>query len=96
MASQFFVKLIPSRPTFNLDMTPDEAALMQQHVVYWNGMMKQGKVHVFGPVMDPEGVYGMGVLEVDSEEEAREFAENDPAKLLMSVRVYPMRAVLPS
>ena len=58
MKSHFFVKLIPSRPTFNLDMTPEEAVLMQAHAVYWGGLMKQGAVHVFGPVMAPDGVFG--------------------------------------
>ena len=61
----FFLKLLPSRPTFAQDMTPDERAIMQQHVVYWTDLMKQGKVHVFGPVLDPNGIYGIGVVEVE-------------------------------
>jgi hypothetical protein len=30
----FFLKLNPPRPTFMLDMTADEKAIMQKHVAY--------------------------------------------------------------
>ena len=65
----FFLKLIPCRPTFALDMTDEERAIMQRHVVYWRGLMDEGRVVVFGPVMDPGGPYGMGVIEAADEDE---------------------------
>jgi uncharacterized protein YciI len=92
----FFLKLVPSRPTFSQDMTADERAIMLQHVAYWTDQMKQGKVHVFGPVLDPQGVYGIGVVEVDREEDVEELIEHDPATKINNYEVYPMRAVLPS
>jgi hypothetical protein len=35
----FFVKLIPPRSTFMMDMTDAEKATMQQHVVYWSKLL---------------------------------------------------------
>jgi len=96
MKSHFFVKLIPPRPTFNLDITPEEAAIMQSHSAYWAGLAKQGSVLVYGPVLDPDGVYGMGVVSAESAEEAQRLMAGDPAASLMTFRVSPMRAFLPS
>ncbi|MGN6179044.1 MAG: hypothetical protein ACTHNW_07675 [Mucilaginibacter sp.] len=39
-------------------MTPEERAIMQQHVVYWKDLMNKGTVIAFGPVLDPVGTYG--------------------------------------
>lgn len=91
----FALKLIASRPTFAQDMTDAERVIMQQHVVYWMQLMEKGKVIVFGPVFDPAGAYGFGVVEAESEEEVRSFIANDPATQLNRYEFYPMRAVLP-
>ena len=92
----FFLKLIASRPTFAFDMTAEERATMTQHVEYWKQVMAQGKVVVFGPVMDPAGPYGMGVVSAESEVEIKAFMANDPASAILRYEYYPMRAVLPS
>lgn len=79
MATQYFyMRLIPPRPTFAMDMNADERALMQQHVVYFHGLFEQGKVLIFGPVLDPTDNFGMAVLEVADEAEARSLLEKDP------------------
>ncbi len=60
MAKQYFyVRLIPPRPTFASDMSAEERALMQQHVGYFRGLFDQGKVLIFGPVLDPTDNFGM-------------------------------------
>jgi len=51
---------------------------------------------VFGPVMDPKAVYGLGIVEVDSEEQLQELMKNDPAASITSYAFYPMRAITPS
>lgn len=91
----YFLKLIPRRPTFSQDMTPEERAIMMQHIAYWTELMNKGKVVVFGPVMDPAGVYGMGVVEADSEQDLIDFMNNDPAATINRYEHYPMRAVTP-
>ena len=74
----FFCKLNAPRPTFGQDMTPDEGRLMQEHAVYWRDWMAQGKVVTFGVVGDPAGVFGIGVIEVDDDAEARRLTDGDP------------------
>jgi uncharacterized protein YciI len=91
----YFLKLNPRRPTFSQDMTDEERAIMHQHVAYWGDLMSKGMVVVYGPVMDPKGVYGMGVVEVENEEQLNEFIKNDPAATINYYEHYPMRAVVP-
>lgn len=76
----FFYKLIPPRPSFAQDMTADEAAMMGQHAAYWKEQIEGGlQVFALGPVADPAGVFGMGVMEAKSDAAAHELARNDPA-----------------
>jgi hypothetical protein len=91
----FFVKTQNPRPTFHLDMTADERALMQRHVAYWSEQAALGIAIVFGPVMDPHGVYGIGVYQVEDEAEMRRLLEGDPANGLLHYDLLPMpRAVV--
>jgi uncharacterized protein len=91
----FFFNLIPPRPTFPADITPDEAALMQRHSDYWAEHFAAGRVLAYGPVFAPRAAFGLGILEVDSESEARNFGENDPSVVggLNSFEIHPMRVV---
>ena len=92
----YFLKLNPCRPTFAMDMTDDERAIMQQHVAYWGDLMNKGRVVVYGPVMDPKGPLGMGVVEADDEEQLKEFIRHDPAATINNYEYYLMRAVIPA
>lgn len=95
-ANHLFLKLVPCRPTFAFDMSAEEREVMQQHVAYWSKLLHAGKVVVFGPVMDPNGPYGMGVVEAENEDAIREFIAGDPASTINTYEFYPMRAVLPA
>jgi uncharacterized protein len=91
----FFVRTQNPRPTFHLDMTAEERAIMNRHVAYWSEKAARGIAVVFGPVMDPKGVYGIGVYQVRDEDEMQELLKGDPAKWLLSYEVLPMaRAVV--
>jgi uncharacterized protein len=92
----FAMKLIPNRPDFAFSMTEEERNIMQAHVDYWAVLMNQGKVIVLGPVMDPAGPYGFSVVRVGSEEEVKQFIQNDPAAAINKYEYYPMRAVTPA
>ncbi len=96
MKNHYFVKLICCRPTFIHDMTDAEPAIMGQHAAYWKTFLDRGDVVVFGPVMDPAGPYGMGVVAAEDEAAIRAFIAGDPAGQLNTYEFYPMRAVLPS
>lgn len=92
----FFLKLIAPRPTFALDMNDDEKKLMHEHSLYWKGRQDRGEVLVFGPVLDPKGPYGMGIVNLPDEASARGFVDGDPAvkaNVGFTCEIYPMRAV---
>ena len=92
----FFLKRVAPRPRFAMDMNEAEKAMMQEHLQYWKGRQDRGEVLMFGPVLDPAGPYGMGVIEAADEAGARAFAGGDPA-LKANCRfrcdIHPMRAV---
>ena len=93
MAKQhFFLKLIPPRATFTLDMTNEERLVMQHHVSYWKPYVDSGVVLVLGPVLDPKGGYGIAVVGVDNEMQLETLIANDPANGLNSYEIYPIRA----
>jgi hypothetical protein len=89
----YLYKLNPPRPTFPAQMTPEEGAAMQAHFGYWTDQMKRGAALVVGPVDDPQGTYGIAVLNVPNEVEARRICANDPvltAKLGFAYGVFEM------
>jgi uncharacterized protein YciI len=94
----FLTKLIPPRPTFAQDMTEAEAQVMRDHVAYWTDLAERGTAIVFGPVADPKGAWGVGILEVADEAEVQSLTANDPvmqAALGATYEILPMpRAVI--
>ena len=90
----YLLYLNPPRPTFAMDMSNEEREVMGRHVAYWTKFMEEGKVVAFGPVFDPAGAYGVGIVEVESDEQLQDFMANDPANGINSYEYYPMRAVV--
>ena len=41
--------------------------------------MNKVSVIAFGPVINPNGVYGLGIIEVDTVEQVNDLITNDPA-----------------
>jgi uncharacterized protein len=94
MAKQhYFFKLIPPRPTFPQDITEPEMRLMEGHSRYFDEHCAAGRLLLYGPVMAPDGAFGMAVLEVESETEAQHFGDGDPSVKagLNRFEIYPMR-----
>jgi uncharacterized protein YciI len=89
----YYFALIPPRPSFPQDMTSEERALMDKHSVYFRQHFNLGKLLLYGPVMAPDGAFGLGILEFADEAEARRFGENDPSVRggLNRFEVYPMQ-----
>lgn len=93
---QFYaVYLKPSRPDFALTMSDEEKLVMAEHVNYWTEKMNQGKVYAFGPVFDPEEIYGLGIVAVNNEQELTEMLSNDPAGRINKYEFFQMKAVVP-
>ncbi len=77
----FLFRLLPPRPTFMHDITKEEFEVMQLHGVYWRGQLAAGKVIVFGPVADPAGGWGVGILNLEDPTEVEGLLANDPVSL---------------
>jgi uncharacterized protein len=93
----FFCKLTPPRPTFMIDMTDGERQLMGQHVAYWAELARAGTAIVFCPVADPQGGYGVAVIEAPDEATVRELSTRDPviaADAGFSYAIHPMPQVV--
>lgn len=72
------IRLKAPRPTFALDMSDEERAIMGRHAAHWQPLIEDGRMVVFGPVLDGTGSWGLGVVEADDEDEIRALAAADP------------------
>ena len=78
--SRFFLcRLIPPRRDFARTMSDAERGVMQNHVAYWTGHLNTGTAIVFGPVADPAGDWGVGIIAVEDEDAVRALEAADPA-----------------
>ncbi|MEO8883294.1 MAG: SRPBCC domain-containing protein [Devosia sp.] len=80
-AKYFVARLLGPRPDFATSLSPDEMAVMMAHMGYWRPLMAEGKVIALGPVNDPKGSWGLGLMRVDSETELLDLQGRDPAVL---------------
>jgi hypothetical protein len=74
----FLYRLIPPRPTFHQDMTPDEKCLMEEHIAYWNNLLETWSVVAFGSVEDSAAGCGIAILETEEGADIEAFGKNDP------------------
>ena len=77
--SLFFFRLSPPRADFAQTMTPSEQEAMAAHQLYWQQLLVDGRAVVYGPVADPEGVWGLGVLRAADRAEVLAIGANDPS-----------------
>ena len=59
-------------------MTDDERKVMMAHTAYWMSLLEKGQAIVFGPVLDPAGAWGLGVIQGTDEAEIRTLLVDDP------------------
>lgn len=74
----FLFKLIPPRPDLRSTMTDDERTTMMAHVGYWTKFAEDGVAVAFGPVDDPAGTYGIGIILADDLSAAEALCAADP------------------
>jgi uncharacterized protein YndB with AHSA1/START domain len=77
--SHYLIRLIPPRSTFLRDMTEKERNMMGEHVGYWTRLLADGVAIAFGPVADPNGPWGVGLVEVEGPEALQTIERDDPA-----------------
>ncbi len=74
----FCGRLIGTRENWPNEMNENEKKIMEEHFVYLQKLIKENKVILAGPVFsDP--VYGLIILQVSSENEAKEILDRDPS-----------------
>jgi uncharacterized protein YciI len=74
----FILRLHGPRPTFAMDMNDEEREVMGRHAAHWQRYIESGQMVVFGPVQDDTGSWGLGVIEIDDEDDLRAHAGDDP------------------
>lgn len=91
----FLLKLFAPRPTFHLDITPEEMSVMQVHAAYWRELLERGIAVAFGPVLDPKESWGVALLYAEDRAAADAIAAADPAsKAGMHIEIYPMASLV--
>ena len=79
--SYFLCQLIPPRPEFAATMSEEEREIMQAHVAYWTRQLDRGAAIAFGPVADPSGDWGVGIVAAIDDGAVRQLRDADPAIL---------------
>lgn len=75
----FVFRLIPPRPSFPVDLSAGERAVMTEPVAYWRRLAAAGQALAFGPVNDPAGPYGIGIIVARDLAAAEALRDEDPA-----------------
>jgi uncharacterized protein len=60
-------------------MTDMEGELMQEYFNYWKDLVDRRVAIVYGPVEDPQGVYGLAIMQTEGETIAHDIRVIDPA-----------------
>jgi uncharacterized protein YciI len=69
---------------------------MGEHAAYLRERLARGEVVAFGPVDDPAGSWGLGLIALDDEAAARAIGESDPAVAsgVCTFQLVPMLALV--
>ena len=93
--SEYLYKIQPTRlEMLTQGPTPEEAAIVAQHLAYLQRSAEQGVVVLAGRTQTAdERAFGIVILRAASEEAARNVMNNDPAvqKGIMRAELYPYR-----
>jgi len=89
----FLCRLMPPRRDFALTLSAQERSVMSEHARYWAGKLQEGSVVAFGPVLDPRGGWGVGIVRARNKASVEAMRDADPAILAdigMRYEILPM------
>lgn len=70
---------------------------MMRHAGYWQEQIKRGNTILVGPVADPNGSFGVGILRLEDPNDLAALVANDPAILANAgfrSEVFPMPRIM--
>ena len=95
---QFLYRLTPVRiEMVTVGPTPEEKAIVSEHFARLEALTEQGVTLLVGRTQDDSPrTFGVVIFQVESEEQAREVMNNDPAvvKGIMRAELFPFRIAL--
>jgi len=74
----YLTKWIPPRLDFLATISDDEKAIFQQHSDWQIELRKAGQIVAHGPVIDPAGIYGVALWEIDEAADIEALTAQDP------------------
>ena len=75
----YYFGMLMRGPKWSPEETPERAELQKQHLGHMAKMHAEGRLVIAGPLLDDGTIRGLVVYKATSIEEARAFAEADPA-----------------
>ena len=99
MTTYYFGMLLKG-DKWSKEETPERAELQTQHIAHLTAMGKAGRLVIAGPLLDDGTIRGLLVYKAASLEEAKAWAEADPAVKAgrLKVEMHPwmvMKGILP-
>lgn len=74
----YFCKYLPPRPDFLDTLTAVEADLLMMQRTWQQRLTKDQRIVACGPVLDPNGCYGVALYTIPENEEITAFLADDP------------------
>src|SRR6266700_1659493 len=76
---QFHMAFLKKGSKWTATNTQESASLHQQHIAYVTSLLESGKAMIAGPLTDDGEIRGVYIFRAQSAEEAKAWAEGDPA-----------------
>jgi len=76
---QFHMAIVKKGPKWSDAKTPEVTRIHQQHFGYVMSLLDSGKAIIAGPLGDDTGILGIFIFRAKSAEEAKAWADEDPA-----------------
>lgn len=91
---EYLYLLHPYRHGFFEQPTPEEAAIMEEHLAYLQQAAQAGRVILAGPCLDE--TFGLVVFRAEDDQAAQAFMFGDPSveKNIMAAELHPLRVSL--
>ncbi|GEO99141.1 YciI family protein [Methylobacterium haplocladii] len=74
----YLCKYIPPRSDFLPTMSTQEKGWMAEHGAFLDDLLEQGTIVAHGPVMDPNGGYGVSLYRIADDQDIEAFTSRDP------------------